>query len=55
MWPLPCNDGERQWNTHVGLDVSLKQTSFSVVDLAGLVLREGVVGLDPRGDIGGLA
>jgi len=33
MWPR--NDGERQWNTMVGLDVSLKQTSICVVDPDG--------------------
>ena len=33
---------------YVGLDVSLKQTSICVVDQAGLVVREGVVGSDPE-------
>ena len=33
---------------YVGLDVSLKQTSISVVDQAGLVVREGVVDFDPE-------
>jgi transposase len=46
MWPR--NDGERQWNYYVGLDVSLKQTSICVVDRTGSVVREGVVDSDPE-------
>ena len=33
---------------YVGLDVSLKQTSICVVNLAGAVVREGVVDSDPE-------
>src|ERR1700720_3592898 len=33
---------------HIGLDVSLKQTSICVVDQAGSVVREGVVDSDPE-------
>jgi transposase len=33
---------------YVGLDVSLKQTSICVVNQAGSVVREGVVGSDPE-------
>jgi transposase len=33
---------------YVGLDVSLKQTSICVVNQAGSIMREGVVGSDPE-------
>jgi transposase len=46
MWPR--NDGERQMEYYVGLDVSLKQTSICVVDQSGSVVREGVVDSDPE-------
>ena len=44
----PCNDGEPQWNTYVGLDVSLKLTAICVVDRAGSVIREGMVDSAPE-------
>jgi transposase len=33
---------------YIGLDVSLKQTSICVVNLAGAVVREGVIDSDPE-------
>ena len=42
------NDGERQMEYYVGLDVSLKQTSICVVDQTCAVVREGVVDSDPE-------
>ena len=46
MWP--CKDGEQQWCTVFGLDLSLKQTSICVVNQVGSVLREGVVDSEPE-------
>jgi hypothetical protein len=46
IWPR--NDGRAAMEYHVGLDVSLKQTSICVVDQTGSVVREGVVDSDPE-------
>ena len=46
-WDLAI-DGEPQWSTDVGLDVSLKLTAICIVDRTGKIEREGAVASAPR-------
>src|SRR5262249_35456396 len=48
----PSDVASQRWRAtmvyHIGLDVSLKQTSICVVNQVGSVVREGVVDSDPE-------